>query len=324
MNWTTQTLLATDFWLISTFLFSLLVGSFLNVVILRSPTIMLREYTRNALEFLKDNPLKASGFKLSVDAEHESMRELHRPYSIIAPRSHCPKCNRMIRAIENIPIISYIALRGRCKGCSVSIPLRYPLIEFITAVLTTFIVWKVSFCSDAITNNPFEIRLGMAALAALFTWALIALTVIDLDTQYLPDSITLPLIWLGLISNLTPYGFAPSIEAAVLGAAIGYLSLWSIYQLFKALTGKEGMGFGDFKLLAVLGAWLGWNALPSIILLSSLLGTIVGVGLMIAKKHGREVPIAFGPYLAVAGMIALLWGNHILRAIYGPALPAGL
>lgn len=224
-------------------------------------------------------------------------------YNLILPRSACPSCGHQITALENIPVLSYLMLRGKCAGCSTRISMRYPTIEMLTAVLSAYVAWHFGF--------------GMAAIGALlFTWAMIALTFIDLDTYYLPDSITLPLLWLGLLLNLG--GTYVPLSTAVIGAAAGYLSLWSVYWAFKWATGKEGMGYGDFKLLAAIGAWLGWQMLPLTILLSSLVGAVIGIGLMIFTKRGRNVPIPFGPYLAIAGMIALLHGPALTRTYFGP------
>jgi len=203
-----------------------------------------------------------------------------------------------IRAYENIPIISYVFLRGRCSSCKAPISIRYPIIEAISGVLAAYIGWRFGF------------TVAMAG-ALVFAWSLVALTAIDIDTQLLPDDITLPLLWVGLLVNLNN-GFTP-VPSAVIGAVAGYLSLWSVYWLFKLTTGKEGMGYGDFKLLAAIGAWLGWKMLPIVILLSSLVGAIVGVALIVVTRHGRNTPIPFGPYLAAAGLIALFWGETINR-----------
>ena len=214
------------------------------------------------------------------------------------PASACPKCGHAIRAHENIPLLSYVFLRGRCAACKAPISLRYPIIEAASGVIAGYIGWR------------YGLSLAMAG-ALFFAWSLIALTAIDIDTQLLPDDITLPLLWLGLLVNLNSTFVA--LPAAVLGAAAGYLSLWSVYWLFKLSTGKEGMGYGDFKLLAAIGAWLGWKLLPVVILLSSLVGAVVGIGLIIFARHGRNTPIPFGPYLAAAGLAALFWGEAINR-----------
>ncbi|WP_422132969.1 prepilin peptidase [Endozoicomonas sp. ALD040] len=264
-------------------LVGLLVGSFLNVVILRLPVMMERQWKLDCLETLHPD---------KVPTEME-------PYNLIKPDSTCPGCGHKIRAWENIPVISYLFLKGRCSSCKASISARYPIIEMISALLTVAV--GIYFGATLQT-----------VLLCFLVWSLLALTMIDLDTQLLPDSITLPLLWLGLLTNSFEL-FIP-LQDAVLGAAAGYLSLWSVYWLFKLLTGKEGMGYGDFKLLAALGAWIGWQMLPLIILLSSLVGTIVSVVLIILKKQERSKPVPFGPYLAAAGFIALLWGETLVQS----------
>ena len=224
-------------------------------------------------------------------------------YNLVVPRSACPACGHRISALENIPVLSWLVLRGRCAGCKAPISRRYPAVELLTGALSGYIAWHFGF--------------SMAAAGALlFTWAMIALTFIDLDTFYLPDSITLPLLWLGLLFNIN--ATYVSLSSAVIGAAAGYLTLWSVYWAFKWATGKEGMGYGDFKLLAAIGAWLGWTMLPLTILLSSLVGAVIGIGLIVFAGRGRSVPIPFGPYLAIAGMIALLHGPALTRAYLGP------
>lgn len=263
----------------------LMVGSFLNVVIHRLPKIMEREWHNNCLELQgKDIP--------------ESPK-----YSIVTPRSACPSCGHKISALENIPIISYLVLGGKCKGCKAPISIRYPLVEALTGTLIGLVSWKFGYTSTAL-------------FAWIFTFALVALTFIDFDTQLLPDDITLPLLWLGLIFNLNT-GFT-DLKSAVIGAIAGYLILWSIYWLFKLVTGKEGMGYGDFKLLAAIGAWFGWQLLPAVILLSSILGAVIGIGLIVLAKRGREVPMPFGPFLAIGGVAALFLGQQ-LAAFYLPA-----
>ena len=268
-------------------LLGLCVGSFLNVVIHRLPKMMEREWRAECAEL-------SSGDAPAPVAER---------YNLVVPRSACPSCNRPITALENIPLLSWLVLRGKCAGCNARISPRYPVVEALTAALSAYIAWHFGF--------------GMAAAGALlFTWAMIALTFIDLDTYYLPDSITLPLLWLGLLLNINST-YAP-LSGAVIGAAAGYLSLWGVYWIFKWATGKEGMGYGDFKLLAAIGAWLGWQMLPLTILLSSLVGAVIGIGLIVLAGRGRSVPIPFGPYLAIAGMIALLHGPGLTRAWFGP------
>lgn len=271
-------------------LIGLIVGSFLNVVIHRLPKMLERDWDGQAAELLEQKNLADVAKKLrSADTAR---------YNLMTPASACPHCSHKIRAYENIPIISYVFLRGRCSSCKAPISIRYPIIEAISGVLAAYIGWRFGF------------TLAMAA-ALVFAWSLVALTAIDIDTQLLPDDITLPLLWVGLLVNLNN-GFTP-LPLAVIGAAAGYLSLWSVYWLFKLTTGKEGMGYGDFKLLAAIGAWLGWKMLPIVILLSSLVGAIVGIALIVFTRHGRNTPIPFGPYLAAAGLMALFWGETINR-----------
>ena len=264
--------------------FGLMIGSFLNVVIHRMPRMMEQQWREECTQL--DNAEAAS-------AEAPAER-----YNLIVPRSRCPSCERPLRAIENIPVLSYLVLGGRCAGCKSRISLRYPAVEVLSGVLAGLCIWRF---------GPTPAGLG----ALLFVFAMIALTFIDLDTFYLPDDITLPLLWAGLLFNLAEAH--TTLSAAVIGAACGYLSLWSVYWAFKLLTGKEGMGYGDFKLLAAIGAWLGWQILPLVILLSSLVGAVMGIGLMIFAKHGRETPLPFGPYLAITGVIALFGGQAINR-----------
>ena len=268
----------------------LLVGSFLNVVIHRLPGMMQRDWNEQAVMVLQDAKLEDCAEKLRKQQDGPAR------YNLVVPRSNCPKCGHRIGALENIPIISYLILRGRCSACKTPISIRYPVIEVISGAAAGYIAWHFGF--------------GLAAFAAMvFVWSLIALTMIDIDTQLLPDSITLPLLWIGLLVN-TSATFA-SLDVAVLGAIAGYLALWSVYWMFKLVTGKEGMGFGDFKLLAAIGAWLGWTFLPLVILLSSLVGATVGIMLIVFRRHARSTPIPFGPYLAAAGFIAMLWGAEL-------------
>ncbi|AEV25718.1 MULTISPECIES: prepilin peptidase [Azospira] len=259
----------------------LLVGSFLNVVIHRLPRMMERDWH-----------LQCAELRGETAPEKERL-------SLAAPASRCPHCGHAIRAWENIPVLSFLLLKGRCSGCQAPISLRYPLVEAFTGLLSAFTVWH------------FGPTLAAAA-ALLLLWAMVALTGIDFDTQLLPDSITLPLLWLGLLFNIS--GTFTDISSAVIGAMVGYLSLWSVYWLFKLATGKEGMGYGDFKLLAAIGAWLGWQMLPLTILLSSLVGAVVGVALIVLARRGRNVPIPFGPYLAAAGLLALYWGQELTQS----------
>jgi len=267
----------------------LAIGSFLNVVILRLPVMMESQWRiqcRELLECSDDNTATAT-------PETTSER-----FDLIYPPSHCPKCGHKITAMENIPVLSYLMLRGKCSACGVRIPARYPMIETITGILSAVVAWY------------FGIGWEVGA-ALLVTWSLICLTVIDIDHQLLPDSITLPFLWLGLFASL--YGIFTDTATAIIGAMAGYLSLWSVYKLFKWTTGKEGMGYGDFKLLAMLGAWMGWKMILPVILLSSLVGAVVGITMMVVRGRDRNIPIPFGPYLATAGWICLLWGDQIIR-----------
>jgi len=268
--------------IVTVVLFGLIIGSFLNVVIYRLPIMLWQQWRSECEEWLAN-----------ADTATPKQDE---PYNLVFPRSSCRSCGHLIRAAENIPVISYLVLRGRCASCGAAISLQYPLIELLTAVLSFTVAWHFGYS-------------WQTAAGLLLTWAILALSVIDLQTKLLPDAITLPFLWLGLLINMA-HTFT-DLPSSVLGALLGYLSLWTIYQLFKLLTGKEGMGYGDFKLLSVFGAWLGWQRLPLIILLSSLAGAIVGIGLVLFKGQDKNCPLPFGPYLAVAGWIALLWGNEI-------------
>lgn len=259
----------------------LMVGSFLNVVIHRLPKMMERDWRAQCVELNGQSPEPAP------------------PYNLLVPRSACPHCGHAISAAENIPLLSYLFLRGKCKGCGAPISPRYPIVEAISGILSAYAAWHFGF--------------GMAAFAAIaFVWAIIALTFIDFDTQLLPDDITLPLLWLGLLLNLNEV--FTTLPNAVIGAVAGYLILWSVYWAFKLATGKDGMGFGDFKLLAAIGAWMGWAMLPLVVLLSSLVGAVVGIALIVFAKHGRNIPIPFGPYLAGGGLIALFWGQTLTQS----------
>ncbi len=260
-------------------LFGLMIGSFLNVVIYRLPLQLSAAWKRDARDFLGLEP-----------DPHP-----HR-VNIVFPASHCPKCGAAVKPWHNIPLLSYLLLRGRCASCAAPISLQYPLVELACALMTTFVIYHFGLTAQGV-------------LALLFSWSLLALTGIDFNEQLLPDNITLPLLWLGLLINLN--NTFTSLDSAVLGAVLGYMSLWWIFWLFKLLTGKEGMGHGDFKLLAALGAWLGWQQLLLIILLSSLVGAVVGIALILIAGRDRQVPIPFGPYLATAGWIALLWGEQL-------------
>ena len=277
-------------------LLGLMVGSFLNVVIHRVPIMM-------------DHELRAECAVLAAQDAGATEIPAQPVYNIVTPRSACPKCQAPITALQNIPVVSWLVLRGRCASCQNPISKRYPLVELATGVLSGFIAWRFGF--------------GLAGCAALaFTWFLIALTMIDFDTQYLPDALTYPLLWLGLLVSLGnpvwDQGAAPvGPRDAIIGAAAGYLILWSVYWLFKLVTGKEGMGYGDFKLLGALGAWLGWQMLLPIIVFASGVGALFGIVVMIRQRKGRETQIAFGPFLAIAGWIALVAGNDIVTRYLG-------
>ena len=283
----------------SAFLLSLLVGSFLNVVIHRLPIMLDRQWKQQAEDVLGTAPAAPAGPAVT--------------FNLVTPRSRCPSCGVLIKAHQNIPVVSYLLLGGRCANCGTGISPRYPLVEIATAILSAIVVWRFGW--------------HWQSLAALvFTWALVALTVIDLDHQILPDVITLPLLWLGLLLSLAwSAGMTPPIpvdpRSAIIGAAAGYLSLWLVYWAFKLATGKEGMGYGDFKLLGAFGAWMGWQMLPLVILLSAFTGAVVGVALIVLRGRDRNVPIPFGPFLAAAGWIALVWGPQL---VHGYASLAGL
>ena len=258
----------------------LMVGSFLNVVIYRLPIMMQRGWKQECQEFLE----------LPVSGQAEET------FNLSLPGSHCPACNAEIKALQNIPVLSYLLLKGKCANCQTSISIRYPVIEALTGVLSVVVAYLL--------GSQIETLFGL-----ILTWTLIALSGIDFDHQLLPDNITLPILWLGLFLSL--FNIFTDPVSSIIGAIAGYLFLWTIYQLFKLLTGKEGMGYGDFKLLALFGAWLGWQYLPLIILLSSLMGAIVGTSMIIFVQRDKNIPIPFGPYLAIAGWIALLWGEQI-------------
>ena len=279
-------LLPTEFLLLIAFTLGAIVGSFLNVVIHRLPKILEQKWTADCRNYLD---IKST----SEDSEAKNI-------SLLWPASSCPKCKNKIRAWHNIPIFGYLLLRGKCKDCGEAISPRYPIVELLTAIFSLAVIWKFGPTAE-----------GLAAL--LITWSLIALTGIDFDEHLLPDSITLPLMWAGLIAN--SFGLFTDLQSALWGAILGYMSLWSVYQVFKLVTGKEGMGFGDFKLLAALGAWLGWNYLPTIILMSSLVGLVFALLFMIFSGNKKSAPIAFGPYLAVAGWICLFLGPDVFAIL---------
>jgi len=262
----------------------LLVGSFLNVVIYRLPLMMQRGWRRECIEFLQ------------LDAGTIQDENTEEPFNLVLPLSRCPGCKTPIKPYQNIPVISYLFLKGKCATCGCHISTRYPIIEALTALASIIVAWHFGYTPQAF-------------FALILTWALIALIFIDVDHQLLPDSITLPLLWLGMCLSL--FDLYTDAHASIIGAVAGYTVLWAVFHLFKLATGKEGMGYGDFKLLALFGAWLGWQYLPIIILLSSLVGAVVGVSMIIFVKHDHNVPIPFGPYLAAAGWIALLWGNDL-------------
>ena len=265
-------------------IFGLMVGSFLNVVVHRLPKMMEADWRQQCLEFLHPEEVEKEAVKPKAE------------YSLVVPRSACPTCGHKITALENIPILSYAFLRGRCAACQTPISIRYPIVEALTGLLTAYIAAHFGVT-------------WTAAFAVLFTWAMVALAFIDADTTLLPDDITLPLLWLGLLVNID--GLFIPVSSAVIGAASGYLLLWSVFWAFKLITGKEGMGYGDFKLLAAIGAWLGWQMLPLVILFSAAVGAVVGVAGILLKGRDKGAKLPFGPYLAAAGLIALIWGTQL-------------
>lgn len=271
-------------------MFSLFVGSFLNVVIHRLPIMMENGWKRECHELLQ------------CKSEFESNTDADDAFNLMVPRSRCPSCDQQIKSWQNIPVVSYLLLRGKCGNCNARISVQYPLVEAVTAVLSVMVAMKFGVTIQT-----------MAGL--LITWSLVALTVIDFKETLLPDDITLPVMWFGLVASLIPVFVGP--QEAIVGAAIGYLSLWSVYHLFKIVTGKEGMGYGDFKLMALFGAWFGWQAIPGIILLSSVVGAVVGISLVLALGRDKNIPIPFGPYLAAAGWLTMLYGDT-LRSLYFP------
>ncbi|QBF83247.1 prepilin peptidase [Shewanella maritima] len=283
------------------FIFAATIGSFLNVVIHRLPVMMKREW-QSECNFYLDEYHPDIVKQVGKGKLEKPIDEYPQKYNLIVPTSACPKCKAKIKPWHNLPIFGWLLLKGKCANCQTSISPRYPIFEFITGALVATLAYYLG------PTTQF-------ALATLLTFALIALTGIDLDEMLLPDQITLPLLWLGLIINYQ--GVFVSLEDAVIGAAAGYLSLWSVFWGFKLLTGKEGMGYGDFKLMAVFGAWLGWQMLPLIILLSSLVGAVIGIAMIATKKLHSGKPIPFGPYIAIAGWIALIWGHDIINWYLG-------
>jgi leader peptidase (prepilin peptidase)/N-methyltransferase len=268
-------------------LLGLIIGSFLNVVISRLPVMLERQWRTECAEL----------------SDHATASETPPPeeaYNLVHPRSRCPKCGVEVRARDNIPLLSWLMLRGRCRGCGNRISLQYPLVELASALLAVVVLAELG------PGWP-------AAAAIVFSWMLLAAAVIDLRTTLLPDDITLPLLWLGLLASVAGFGFATPVDA-IIGAALGYGLLWGLYHAFRLLTGKEGMGYGDFKLLAALGAWTGWQGLPVTILLSSAVGAGIGIGLIALQGRDRAAPIPFGPFLAAGGWIALLWGDALTQA----------
>jgi leader peptidase (prepilin peptidase)/N-methyltransferase len=274
----------------------LAVGSFLNVVIHRLPRMMERAWKEECDE------LNAAGEPYGSPAPPPQPKTKAAPYNLIVPRSACPSCGHGITAMENIPVLSWAVLRGRCSACKARISPRYPVVEVLGGLAAA---WSAARFGPS----------GAAFGAMVFLWCIIAASFIDFDTQLLPDSITLPLLWLGLLLNAGEV--FTDLHSAVIGAAAGYLVLWSVYWLFKLVTGKEGMGYGDFKLLAAIGAWCGWQMLPLTIVLSSFVGAVVGIAMMVFARHGRNVPIPFGPYLGIAGIVALFWGPQLTRQYFG-------
>ncbi len=272
--------------IMTTAVLGLVVGSFLNVVIHRLPLMLERTWKRQCREFMDGE-----------DVEGDPPEEI---FNLVRPRSQCPHCGHTIAAHQNIPVLSFVFLKGRCAACGQRIAWRYPFVELLTAILSVTVVWHFGATSAS-------------AAALLLTWALIALAVIDFDKQILPDAVTLPLIWIGLLVNLYPNSLFTPLRSAVIGAVVGYLFLWLVFHGFRLLTGKEGMGYGDFKLFAAFGAWLGWQDLPLIIVLASLVGAVTGITMIVVLGRDRQLPIPFGPFLCAAAWIALLWGNDITR-----------
>lgn len=265
----------------------LIVGSFLNVVIHRLPIMMHTTWRKQCHDFMGGDTTPQNQKTSSTT-----------PYNLMVPRSACPHCGHAITALENIPVFSYLFLKGKCSECGKAISIRYPIIEAITAVLSVIVAWHFGYS-------------WATGAGLLLTWAFIALTMIDFDHQLLPDSITLPFLWFGIF--IAMFGVFTDLRSSVIGAMAGYLTLWSVYWAFKLITKKEGMGYGDFKLLALIGAWFGWKAIPTTILLSSFVGAIVGISLIAFKGRDKNIPIPFGPYIAAAGWISMLWGDQLIK-----------
>jgi len=277
----------------SVFVIGLLVGSFLNVVIYRLPIMLDRDWRLQASEILNPSADRSASVAPPV-------------FNLVTPRSACPSCKSPIKAWQNIPVLSWLLLRGRCAGCSTTISVRYPLVELATALLSAIVAWRFGFSAGTVCG-------------LLLTWSLIALTGIDIDHQMLPDGITLPLLWIGLLAAVVigpTLGIAIPVspQNAILGAVAGYSSLWLVYQSYRLVTGKEGMGYGDFKLFAALGAWLGWRVLPLVILLSAATGAVLGIAMIVFRGRDRSTPLPFGPYLAAAGWLAMLYGDSLIGA----------
>ncbi len=281
------------FWPIVAFIFGSAIGSFLNVVIYRLPVMMMQEWREQSLDII----LESTEDENLVEDIRQRMPAAKKPFNLVVPNSTCPHCNSAIKPWHNIPIVGWFLIGGKCANCAAPVSARYPIVEALTAILTAVVIYVF---------GP-----TLQGLAACFlTWALISLALIDFDTQLLPDSITLPFLWFGLVINF--FGVFVPFSSAFLGAVLGYMILWTVYQLFKLVTGKEGMGFGDFKMLAMMGAWLGAASLPLIIVLSSFAGAVIGGALILAGRD-RSVPLKFGPFLAIAGFIALLWGSDLIN-----------
>lgn len=279
------------FYLSTIFVLGLLIGSFLNVVILRLPVMMERDWKQQCCELLDLDDAKFNKDQANIN--------------LVTPRSHCPKCKHQISAFQNIPVISYLFLKGKCNNCKNKISIRYPLIEIVSGISVVIVAYYFGVSTQTL-------------FALFLTWSLIALSMIDFDTQYLPDDIILPLLWLGIIVNI--FEEFIDLESSVLGAIMGYGTFWSVNIIYKLATGKEGMGHGDFKLLAVLGAWLGWKLLPLIIILSSCVGAVIGISLIVFKSYNRNMNIPFGPYLATAGWVSMLWGTYIMSAYFNAVI----